>query len=136
MTVETSFTHQWIFKRSGSKQNLKIVGNGVVAQIFEGCRFGANANERILVTISYHASSSSKPKSFTTTADMASSTNQTEKTIANSRQPSTTSHITTTMSHATVRSSTTSSPQASTMTITTETIRTTFTTMQETASGK
>ena len=52
ITLNTSFTRQWIFLRSETKDRLMATGNGVTAQIFDGCRFKANANQLIFVSIS------------------------------------------------------------------------------------
>ena len=84
MTVETSFTHQWIFRRSDSKEYLKASGNGIMAQVFEGCRFLAKSNERLLVTILYVTSTSTDSVDWITSPVMPPLTYQTEQITANS----------------------------------------------------
>ena len=84
MTVETSFTHQWRFRRSDSKEYLKASGNGIMAQVFEGCRFLAKPNERLLVTILYVTSTSTDSVDLITSPIMPPLTYQTEQITANS----------------------------------------------------
>ena len=47
----TSFTHKWIFKESGTKNQLFAEANGVKNSSFEGCHFGAKKNSLIYVAI-------------------------------------------------------------------------------------
>ena len=84
MTVETSFTHLWKFRRSDSKEYLKASGNGFMSQVFEGCRFQAKSNERFLVTISYVAPPPTDSTNWITSPVMPPLTDQTEKITANS----------------------------------------------------
>ena len=90
MTVETSFTHQWIFRRSDSKQYLKANGNGRTAQIFEGCRFQAKPNQRLIVTISFFDSTSTGSSNLITSAVISPKTDETEQTKAISSPTTTT----------------------------------------------
>lgn len=52
-TYDTYFTHEWLFKRSSSKDLLFANANGVEAQFFEGCRFKVVPNEELFVIISF-----------------------------------------------------------------------------------
>ena len=103
MTVETSFTHQWIFRRSDSKQYLKAQGNGMTAQIFEGCRFRARPNERLIVTISFFASTSTGSSNFITSAVIIPRTDETEQTKAIT-SPTTTTFTSRDQNYTTTRS--------------------------------
>ena len=51
MTYSTSFTHMWTFVRSGTKERLTANRNGLTSHVFEGCKFGAKPNQRIVVYI-------------------------------------------------------------------------------------
>ena len=51
-SIDTYFTHQWIFKDSMSKDPLIANANGIVDDVFEGCQFKAQLNQPILVTVS------------------------------------------------------------------------------------
>ena len=94
MTVQTSFTLMWKFRRSDSKEYLKASGNGMIAQVFEGCRFQAKPNERItgrlLVTISFLTSTSTYSSNLISSAVTTPLTNQPEQITSNaSSLPST-----------------------------------------------
>ena len=47
----THFTHEWIFERSDTKNRVFARANGVIAETFEGCHFGAKVNSEILVEV-------------------------------------------------------------------------------------
>ena len=51
ITVSTSFTHLWTFVISGTKERLTVNRNGLTSHVFEGCKFGAKPNQRIIVYI-------------------------------------------------------------------------------------
>ena len=51
-TFTTYFTHEWIFTRSDTVKQLKANRGKITSQIFEGCHFKADVNERITVFIS------------------------------------------------------------------------------------
>ena len=48
---QTYFRHDWIFKQSGTNNQLFAYANGVKEGVFEGCRFEAQLNSDIHVEI-------------------------------------------------------------------------------------
>ena len=51
-SIDTYFTHRWVFNDSMSKDPLIASANGIVDDVFEGCQFKARFNQPILVTVS------------------------------------------------------------------------------------
>ena len=51
-TTNTYFSHPWVFRKSGDRAELTADGNGVQDVIFEGEKFLAIPNEKMLVLIS------------------------------------------------------------------------------------
>ena len=50
-TRKTYFTHDWIFKQSGTDNRVFASANGVKDETFEGCNFGAEINSEINVQL-------------------------------------------------------------------------------------
>ena len=50
-SVKTYFTHEWIFKQSGTNNRLFAESNGVKDKTFEGCHFAADLESEIRVEI-------------------------------------------------------------------------------------
>ena len=48
---EAYFAQNFLFKRSDTKDRLKASANGVTSEVFEGCRYRADAGRLILVNI-------------------------------------------------------------------------------------
>ena len=51
-THEAKFGQNFFFKRSDFDERLKASANGLTADIFEGCRFGAEEGRLIFVNVS------------------------------------------------------------------------------------
>ena len=51
-TTNTYFSHPWVFRKSGDSVELMADGNGIQNVIFEGEKFLAIPNEKMLVLIS------------------------------------------------------------------------------------
>ena len=132
MTVQTTFTRMWKFRRSDSKEYLKASGNGMIAQVFEGCRFQAKPNERLLVTISFLTSTSTYSSNLISSAVTTPLTNQPEQITSNA------SSLPSTMASGEESNGRTiiSTPDSPSLTTTAEKALKTTTTQQENFRGK
>ena len=52
-TYETVYSQNFLFKRTNTEKRLKASSNGIVSDVFEGCRFDANPGRLVNVKISY-----------------------------------------------------------------------------------
>ena len=52
-TYETVFSQNFLFKRTDTEKRLKASSNGIISDVFEGCRFEAKAGRLIDVKIFY-----------------------------------------------------------------------------------